>query len=319
MSKKTRGPKLRGRAGKMIARHKRQVAKHQRSSDSNFIASADWFGNVYVWPVWSKTPTMTIETAHADRAQDAAFLTDHTRIVSCGFDGAIRVWDVASRDLLQEHQIFGARIWDVQVSHDERWILARVVTPQSSTHRIWPVSEGVIDFSSERSFDHPVGFVPAHTDTIWSRAKQATTISIRTLSSDAPITSIPARGVPTPAAFSRDGTKVVLQTNGARGLAVYDLTTGKVSRRVSQQHGQANWMHPCLADDGSLFAAFLGYGVLMWDVETGTQWMPEKANHTDVTTAMCFATDGTTLVTSGWDRTIRFWDLQGYIHQMQSS
>jgi WD40 repeat protein len=114
---------------------------------------------------------------------------------------------------------------------------------------------------------------------------------------------LPYQG-PASAAFSPDGSRLVITNNSA--ARVWDAATGKpltpplVHPHVI--HGAA------FSPDGSRLVTWSVDGTAQtWDTTTGEPRSPPLVHQGEVKTA-AFSPDGTRVVTASWDRTARVWD-----------
>lgn len=317
-----KAPKLRGRKGKLLLKHRRQVSRFHMSGEL-LAASADWMGDVYVWRMWDKEPVVHIKDAHTDRAQGAALFDGQTKVVSCGFDAAIKVWDVATQECLQEHLVEPVeqmRVWDVQVSPGQQWLLASIPS-RPSAYRLFPIEGGRVHFEGYTSYPSYAGFVPGE-ETLWQlHSDESFAMSFHT-----PGETEENRRFALPLdsfcpAFSGDGQKVAFRrmvpkkAQQEQLLEIYSVTDGALLHQISLG---TKWHYAealSLSHDGTWLAGLIGFSVMLWHVPSGEQVMPEDAGHTDHASAVAFALDDTTLVSAGWDRTLRCWDLQEILAQ----
>jgi RNA polymerase sigma factor (sigma-70 family) len=109
-------------------------------------------------------------------------------------------------------------------------------------------------------------------------------------------------------ALSPDGSILAAGGNDL-SVQLWDIAAGKLLRKWSWPKGKDT--HTCVerlafTPDGKLLAtaSFRSHEVVLWDVQTGER--RGRMPHQEVYGAV-FSLDGSTLITAGWDRAVRWW------------
>jgi WD40 repeat protein/serine/threonine protein kinase len=104
-------------------------------------------------------------------------------------------------------------------------------------------------------------------------------------------------------AFSPKGNALI--ANGAEGWAAWDVASGKKLHSFKKPTG-GQTSSLAFSPDGSLLAGLGEAGLGLWDAATGLKrrtWPNPQASR------CIFGRDGKTVMTFGWDGTLKFWDV----------
>ena len=313
--------KLRGRGGKLILKGlKGQVSSVAVSPDGGLVAGVDWKGGLAIWEPWTQAALKTAE-AHEDRAQGVCFLDDGRRLVTCGWDRRVRVWDAASLALLQEHEEAAqgrsyVRFWHVGAAPDGRWLIAHLQRGARHPWRAWPVEGGQVRFDKGKNLGgHAVLLPEADAALTLRNSKDGLRVSRRTVRSRAPIWSLHLPNRAHNLCVTPDGLRAAVdlrpldyKAGEAQTLALIALDEGAELRRFPL--GTKDQVGGLVASpDGRLIAGQMRNQLVMFDTLTGAQLLPEGWRHKGLNGRMSFTPDGTALISGGWDKAVRMWDL----------
>ncbi len=201
-----------------------------------------------------------------------AFLPDGSRALSCGDDGYVRQWDVASGEELRASacQLQGSALRDVAVSPDGRTALVAVF---DSTVR-------VLDIDTAKELRRFEGHK--------AKVHGATFSSDGRLALSASGTSFPYRE----------------QDNSIR---LWEVATGK---EIRQFQGHQGWVRTAVfsPNDRYVLSASLDRTVRLWDAETGEE-VRRFIGHDEGVLGAVFSPDGRQALSTSWDKTMRLWEV----------
>jgi WD40 repeat protein len=107
--------------------------------------------------------------------------------------------------------------------------------------------------------------------------------------------------------FDPDGRRLAVSSLEFRSVQIYDLDTGEVAKRlVASTPIRAVAWHPyrdLVAGAGN------DWRVYLWDLETPQRPLTRLEGHHAEVTRVGFTRDGALLLSSGWDHTVRLWNL----------
>jgi len=288
------------------------------SPDGKLLATAgDHRGKkVRLWDVATGKLVRTFE-GHGEQIRGLSYAPDGKTIASASFDGTVRLWDAATGKELR--QIMAGEVptlRSVAFSPDGKTL---ATTDTSDTVRLWEAEtgKGAGNLSAGQR-----GVVSA----AWSKdGKQIVagsedgTVYVWDVASAKELHHVRGREMPAlSVAFAPDG-KTFAAGYGdwqdgrrdlkAGGVVLWDADSGKTVRRLEDYTAPVQGI--AFAPDGKALAAVtLNSGVLLWDPTTGKP-LAASAGHQAGAKAVAFAA-GRALLTAGYDRTVRQWDLGMY-------
>jgi hypothetical protein len=114
-------------------------------------------------------------------------------------------------------------------------------------------------------------------------------------------------------AFSRDGKALIGTADDLFSLAIWDFPKRR-PERIVRVFSSSDWINSlAISPDQSRIAiGDLGKGNLsVWDLRRGTL-LVTLVGHSRGTASVAWTPDGTRLVSSSWDRTVRIWDSRSH-------
>jgi RNA polymerase sigma factor (sigma-70 family) len=285
------------------------------SPDNELLATAgdQRSRRVRLWNVATGKLVRTFE-GHGDAIHGLSYAPDGKTIASASYDGTVRLWEAATgKELRQINAGAMPRLSSVAFSPDGKTL---ATTDTSDTVSLWEAEtgKGVGNLSAAAR-----GVVSA----VWSKdGKQIVAgfedgnVSVWDVASARELHHVRGREMPAlSVAFAPDG-KTFAAGYGdwqdgrrdlkAGGVVLWDTATGKVVRRFEDYIAPVQGI--AFAPDGKALAAVtLNSSVLLWDPATGKP-LAGSPGHQAGMRAVAFAA-GRVLLTAGYDRTIRQWDL----------
>jgi WD40 repeat protein/serine/threonine protein kinase/energy-coupling factor transporter ATP-binding protein EcfA2 len=248
-------------------------------------------------------------SGHHDAVRSVAFSPDGRLIASGSRDGAIMVWDAATRRALgQPLTGHTDRVNSVAFSPDGRLLASGGA---DNTIRLWDVATGA-----------PRGQpLTGHEDAVWSVAFSPDGKTLASGSSDGTVmlwdVETGERLMPPltghqdevyTVAFSPDGQR--LASAGADMMIIlWDVSTGEPAGESLSGH--EDWIYSlAFSPDGRLLASGGADNTIrLWDVETGDPVGLPLQGHTDWVRHVTFSPDGAQLISASSDDTVRLWDV----------
>ena len=242
------------------------------------------------------------------------FAPDGGRAISCGADGYVRQWDIASGKELWacDCQADGQCLRHVAVSPDGRTVLA---AGYDHTVRVLDMATGqeMRRFEGHKAKVHGVSFssdgrlalsaggttcanqVPDNTVWLW---EVATGKKIRCFEGHT--------GWVRTAVFSPDD-RYVLSASLDQTVRLWDARNGEEVRRFTGH--EQGVLSAVFSPDGRQALSNSGDGTIrLWDVATGRE-LHRFRGHTDTVESVVYSADGRRALSAGKDGTVRLWDV----------
>jgi len=268
-----------------------------------------------LWDAERHDPTVLV--GHRSFVYAVAFSPDGTRLLSggwdgyAGHDGAVRVWNVRTRECLRtlatretewvsmaafaaggaqavvglhESGAGGIAIYDLDAGERRRWLPVRATQP------VFAVSADGAELLVA-ALDDPTSSDHAHTVTRLRLADGRTVARVA-----APHTSALAWR-PDGRQFTAGGADGTLRTWAAAGGAAREWKGRAAAVQDAAYSADGRMLATCASDQT----------ICVWDAETGER-IAELRGHADEVFALAWHPDGTRLASGGRDRVIRLWD-----------
>src|SRR5262249_55045643 len=100
--------------------------------------------------------------------------------------------------------------------------------------------------------------------------------------------------------------QVLATANGSGGVRLWDMDTGKELRRFEGERRLPDAL--IFSADGAMLAGADRGLVRLWETASGKEVSSAGNGHRRLAASVNFTPDGATLVSSGWDGSVRVWD-----------
>ena len=290
------------------------------SPDGSIIVSGSWDGTIKLWDIELGKAIATFEESGVSLPRDRSFLinleggavsfspdTDELTFVSGSSDGTVKLWDVATGQIITTFSGHTEEVTSVSFSPDGSMIAS---SAWDDKVKLWDVATGtnlatLIDEPLWRGVTS-VSFSPDGS-TLASGAPGGTTLwDVATRTNLGFIPDAVGWGV-TSVSFSSDSK--ILATGSREGtLRLWNVATKANLATLVDVPMWEEVRSVSFAPAGPMLASGLRNGTVeVWDVVT-KQKLATFSEHTEAISSVSFAPYGSTLASGSFDGTIKLWD-----------
>ncbi|KII91650.1 hypothetical protein PLICRDRAFT_51786 [Plicaturopsis crispa FD-325 SS-3] len=243
----------------------------RRPGSLTAVASGSWDGGIIVHDIARRTKLANIPTAHKGKVSGLCF-SDGDRLLSCGVDRNIKLWDTSNGDD------------ETEAGPSERKPL-----------NIFPGK------SAFNSIDHhrnqPLFATASNLVQVWDETKSAPISNLTFPTSTETITAVK---------FNLSESSILASIGSDRTFTLYDIRTGKAERRVVMQM-RSNALSWSPTFPTSMLLASEDHNLYTFDIRhLSTPTQIYKA-HVAAVMSCDWSPTGLEFVSGGWDRTVRIW------------
>ncbi|KAI0061236.1 WD40 repeat-like protein [Artomyces pyxidatus] len=237
------------------------------------VASGSWDGEIIVHNLAQRKHLSKIPGAHNGKLSGLCW-ADENRILSCGVDRNIKMWDVRTS--------------------------SQAENPEAGPSETKPLAvfPGKYSFSS---IDHhrtdPLFATASSIVQVWDETKSAPVMDITFSTSAETVTGI---------SFNASEPSVLASIGSDRTFTLYDVRTGKAERRLVMQmrSNDLSWSptYPTV-----ILLASEDHNLYTFDIRKLNSASQVYKAHVAAVTSCDWSPTGTEFVSGGWDRTVRIW------------
>ena len=307
--------------GELLLDDPKSSAGIATSPDGRWIVTGSWDGTLRIYDTASEKLVRSW-TGHTEHVTTVVFSPDSSLVASSSFDKTIKLWNVPDGRLVRTLTGHTDGIWSVAFTSDA----SRIVSGSGDqTIRIWDMTSdsppGVISVAED------ISRVAVSRDgrTIMALRKSDRAILLwdaqtkqrsGTLSSD---TIEGSTVLPRSMALSQDGETLIGPADTGSAIAIWDFPRRRLQRLVPVLRGENGIEALAISPDGSRVAVGgTNSGSLsVWDVRKG-KLLLTLSGHTQGMRSLAWTPDGTRLISSSQDGTVRVWDSRSvYNHEAE--
>lgn len=299
------------------------------SRNGNITAKYDDLDLKYVFFYNSSMPKSTfhgtklynynfIPQGHTGTVRCVSFSPDGTKIVSCGDDKTICLWDANTG--VQITKLFGHtdRVNSVSFSSDGTKIVSGsldgMICIWKSIGNIYQISKVI---HTDQSSTKPVPGI--NSVALFPLAKQIASASCNGIvcifdvemntRKEIPTIGYPGIGGANSIVISRDGTQLA-SASCDKTIRMFDTETGLPIGKPFVGH--EDWIYSIdFSPNGTMIASgSYDKTIRIWNTKTGSPIGEPLIGHTGLVCSVAFSPNGKKIVSGGYDKTIRIWDVE---------
>jgi WD40 repeat protein len=290
----------------LVLHHDAQVWSVTFSPDGKRIATASQDKTGKIWDAKTGQLLLTL-MGHTDSVNGIVYSPDGKRIATTSDDHTAKVWDAATGEELLTLSGHTDAVSRIAFSPDG----TRLVTASGDkTVKVWDAVTGkeLLTLSGHGNIMFDVAFNPDGKRI--AASGEDGNVRVWDAISGKELLTLPVEGANDMrgVAFSTDGTRLAVASNGLNMVKVWDAATGEVL--MSGNFGHTDFpVDISFSPDGKLAATGgADFKAKVWDTTTG-QVLYTLSGHTSGVNGVAFSPDGTRLATASWDHTARVWDI----------
>jgi WD40 repeat protein len=240
--------------------------------------------------------------AHSKEARRSRFSNDGNYIISSGYDGAIRIWDISNFNNIIPFQSGDSRIEVMDMNKDKRLL---AVGDMEGTVRIWNTDTGELFFKwqeADNTIINSLAFDVENRGIFIGGTEKLNFVNFDT--KDIKKYTYKKSPANSHLIMSNDGKYIVRDSMNGR-IEFYDLDKSEVSRVLDNDRTQS-YALKFNREQTIVAAAGFGREIDLWDVSTG-ELIKTLKGHSDLIRDLDFGKDNL-LVSGGGNGEVLLWD-----------
>jgi WD40 repeat protein len=277
-----------------------QLPENQRGVDRR---GWEW----YYWQRQGKAGHTTLK-GHTGRVTCVAYSPDGTRFASASADQTVKVWDLATGQVVHTLTGHGGVVRSVAYSPDG----TRIVSGggEDGMITVWDAANGdrLLKFKAHNGWTNSVAFSPDGSRVASGGEDQA--VRVWDVASGRRTRALAGHtGGVTDVAFSPDGSCIASGSLEDGTVRLWDAASGQATRTLTGHDLRGCLWGVAFSPDGSRIASGGGEDgtITVWDTANGEKLLYIKA-HNGWTNSVAFSPDGSRIASSGEDQAVRVWD-----------
>lgn len=279
------------------------------SPDGREVATGGWLGSIRIWD--AETGQLLRQwQAHGPKGPKIfaiAYSEDGQKLVSCGHDKMVKVWNPHRGELIHALPKFRSEITSIAVSSTGIIGLVSVHEQKKPHVQLWDLDTGehLHSFRGKKQRFSALAFSPDGRQLsagdrdghlfIWDIDRKKKIRSMR-----------PHRKMIHSLTYSPSGDQLV-SGGSDRTLRIWSTDNYKKSEKLEGHFRTIRSID--FSPDGMFLAVATDCYVKLWTLEKSQELATLRGDAYQVT-QVCFSDDGSLLVTSGWKRQAKIWDLE---------
>jgi len=242
---------------------------------------------------------------HTGSVRDVAHLADGRRVITCSYDGSLRLWEIESGTQIGDDWGDDGKegVWSIALSPNGKTVASG---SRDGKVRLWDVEtkKVVAEWSGHTTIAGSLCW-SADGDRVVTGFHDGTIIVWDVESGDTALGPIKTgHYVVSAVIYSPDTTKIATGGSYDKALKIWDAKTGNLLSTI--KHVYAVWSLAWSSDQKKLITG--SYLIRIFDTTTWQQ-IAILEGHTDLVTSLSLFQNNRLLASTSWDKTARLWNL----------